>query len=87
MFSYVFNNSGFLTGHLRHVNGKLLDRPLPPAADLETIEVFRALAEANRALAELKGRAGVIPNQGMLIDTLVLQEAKANSVLTGRANQ
>ncbi len=54
-------------------------QPLPPAGDLETVEVLRALADANRALAELKGRAGVIPNQGMLIDTLVLQEAKASS--------
>jgi len=54
-------------------------RPLPPAADLETIPVLRALATANRALAELKGRAATIPNQGILIDTLALQEAKASS--------
>jgi len=46
---------------------------------LETIEVFKALAAANRALAELKGRAAAIPNQGMLIDTLALQQAKASS--------
>lgn len=52
---------------------------LPPSVDLETIEVFKALAKANRALAELKGRAGTIPNQGILIDTLSLQEAKASS--------
>jgi hypothetical protein len=30
-------------------------------------------------LAELKGRAATIPNQGILIDTLALQEAKASS--------
>lgn len=53
--------------------------PLPPPVDLETARVFKALAAANRALAELKGRAAVIPNQGMLIDTLSLQEAKASS--------
>ncbi|MFO7630843.1 MAG: Fic family protein [Prochlorococcaceae cyanobacterium] len=41
--------------------------------------VLRALAAANRALAELKGRAATIPNQGILIDTLALQEAKASS--------
>src|SRR5690606_29575539 len=29
--------------------------------------------------AELKGRAASIPNQGILIDTLALQEAKASS--------
>lgn len=53
--------------------------PLPPKVDLETIPVLRALAAANRSLAELKGRASSIPNQGILIDTLSLQEAKASS--------
>lgn len=52
---------------------------LPPAADLETVPVLKALAKANRALAELKGLARSIPNQGILIDTLALQEAKASS--------
>jgi Fic family protein len=52
---------------------------LPPPGNLETVPVFRALAKANRALAELKGRAATIPNQGILIDTLALQEAKASS--------
>ncbi|MGV3551410.1 Fic family protein [Rhizobium sp.] len=46
---------------------------------LETIGVLKALALANRSLAELKGRAASIPNQGILIDTLALQEAKASS--------
>lgn len=52
---------------------------LPPTVDLETVAVLKALATANRALAELKGRATAIPNQGILIDTLALQEAKASS--------
>ncbi|WP_458879489.1 Fic/DOC family N-terminal domain-containing protein [Arenibacterium sp. CAU 1754] len=52
---------------------------LPPAVALETVPVLKALAAANRALAELKGRAATIPNQGVLIDTLALQEAKASS--------
>ena len=52
---------------------------LPPGVDLETVPVLKALAAANRALAELKGRAATIPNQGILIDTLALQEAKASS--------
>jgi len=56
---------------------KLPDLPLK--IDLETVPVLKALAKANRALAELKGRAGTIPNQGILIDTLSLQEAKASS--------
>ncbi|MBL0929205.1 MAG: Fic family protein [Alphaproteobacteria bacterium] len=52
---------------------------LPPQIDLETVPVFKALAAANRALAELKGRAATIPNESILIDTLALQEAKASS--------
>ncbi|MGF1626734.1 MAG: Fic family protein [Alphaproteobacteria bacterium] len=52
---------------------------LPPPAELETVPVLKALAAANRALAELKGRAATIPNQGILIDTLALQEARASS--------
>lgn len=52
---------------------------LPPPVNLETVPVLKALAKANRALAELKGRAATIPNQGILIDTLALQEAKASS--------
>jgi Fic family protein len=47
--------------------------------NLETVQVLKALASANRSLAELKGRAAAIPNQGILIDTLALQEAKASS--------
>ena len=53
--------------------------PLPPPADLETVAVLRELAQASRALAELKGRAQAIPNQSILIDTLALQEARASS--------
>lgn len=52
---------------------------LPPSVALETPAVLKALARASRALAELKGRAASIPNQGILIDTLALQEAKASS--------
>jgi len=47
--------------------------------DLETVPVLKALNSANRSLAELKGRAASIPNQGILIDSLALQEAKASS--------
>lgn len=52
---------------------------LPPPGNLEVVPVLKALAKANRALAELKGRAASIPNQGILINTLALQEAKASS--------
>lgn len=53
---------------------------LPPNAEnLESIAVLKALIGANKALAELKGHVRSIPNQGILIDTLSLQEAKASS--------
>ncbi len=52
---------------------------LPPPSLVETVPVLREAARAHRFLAELKGRAGTIPNQGILIDTLSLQEAKASS--------
>jgi len=52
---------------------------LPPPNVIETISILKALARAHRYLAELKGSASAIPNQGILIDTLSLQEAKASS--------
>lgn len=52
---------------------------LPPPVELETVRVYKALTRASRALADLKGQARTIPNQGILIDTLALQEAKASS--------
>jgi len=53
--------------------------PLPPHPDLETRKILKALTIAHKNLAELKGRASSIPNQGILIDTLMLQEAAASS--------
>jgi len=52
---------------------------LPPKIDFETKAILKALNKAHRPLAELKGRASAIPNQGILINTLALQEAKASS--------
>jgi Fic family protein len=51
----------------------------PPGVDFQTPELLKALVLAHRHLAELKGCAVSIPNQSILIDTLVLQEAKASS--------
>ena len=53
--------------------------PLPPPVKLETESVLREAARAHRRLAEVKGLAVAIPNQGILIDTLSLQEARASS--------
>lgn len=52
---------------------------LPPHKLVETTAILKAAAKAHRYLAELKGRAASIPNQGILLDTLSLQEAKASS--------
>ena len=53
--------------------------PLPPKADVETKAILKKAIAAGRSLAELKGIGGIIPNQAMLVNTLVLQEAKASS--------
>jgi Fic family protein len=53
--------------------------PLPPKIDVETKPVLKKTASAARALAELKGLGGIIPNQSMLVNSLILQEAKASS--------
>lgn len=58
-------------------NAKL--NKLPPIQDLETPAVLRALVGAHRHLAELKGVAKAIPNEGILISTLSLQEAQSSS--------
>lgn len=55
--------------------------PLPPQFDLETKTVLRKAAAAHRFLAELKGVAATIPNESILINTLVLQEAKDSSAI------
>lgn len=52
---------------------------LPLPYDLETKEVLKELANANRKLAELKGVAQTIPNEDILISSLTLQEAKDSS--------
>ncbi|HQO09412.1 MAG TPA: Fic family protein [Clostridiales bacterium] len=46
---------------------------------VETIEILKQANKAGSALAELKGLAKTIPNQEILINALVLQEAKDSS--------
>lgn len=55
--------------------------PLPPPQDLETKAVLRQLTLAHRFLGELKGKVSTIPNESILINTLVLQEAKDSSAI------
>ena len=45
----------------------------------DTLAILKKLASASRQLAELKGVAAAMPNQGILINTLGLQEAKDSS--------
>ncbi|MGI6621595.1 MAG: Fic family protein [Acetivibrionales bacterium] len=52
---------------------------LPPDADLETKRVLKQLVRSNRALAELKGYAGMIPNKNILINAVTINEAKDSS--------
>jgi Fic family protein len=54
---------------------------IPPQQDVETKQVLKKVAQAHRALAELKGVAASIPNQSILLNTLVLQEAKESSAV------
>ena len=45
----------------------------------ETQPILKKAIQANRALAKLNGTAKIIPNQNILINALVLQEAKDSS--------
>ncbi|MDQ2733161.1 MAG: Fic family protein, partial [Armatimonadota bacterium] len=54
---------------------------LPEIGEIESRAVLKKLARAHGALAELKGVAASIPNQGILINTLSLQEAKDSSAI------
>ena len=52
---------------------------LPPSVDVETRAVLKQCITARAALAELKQAAELIPNQGVLINSLPLLEAQASS--------
>jgi len=52
---------------------------LPPNINLETVPVLRQLAKSNRALAELKGYADTIPNKNILLNAVMINEAKDSS--------
>lgn len=52
---------------------------LPPGCNLESSKILKQAIVANREIAELKGIAHLIPNQGILIQIIGLQEAKLSS--------
>jgi Fic family protein len=57
------------------------DLPMLPIREelYRTVEVMEQLGNAKAALARLHGRSAVIPNQGLLINSISLQEAKSSS--------
>jgi len=52
---------------------------LPPPADVESKAVLKQCLASTRALAELKGIGGLIPDQAILINAIPLQEARLSS--------
>lgn len=52
---------------------------LPPEHEVDTKMVLKKTIKANKALASLKNKSSVLPNQNILIDTLTLIEAKDSS--------
>ena len=52
---------------------------VPSPESLETSEVLRKAIAANKSLAELKGLTRTIPQPGILINTLAMQEARDSS--------
>lgn len=53
--------------------------PLPPKADIETRVILKACIDARAAVAGLRQAGALIPNQGVLINTIPLLEAQASS--------
>ncbi len=55
-------------------------KKLPPERKkVETLKILRQLSRTSQSLGELKGVAKTIPNQAMLLNAVVLQEAKDSS--------
>lgn len=52
---------------------------LPPKVDLETPAILNAAIRANRELAQLKGYCALLPNESILLNSIIVQEARASS--------
>ncbi|HNW98825.1 MAG TPA: Fic/DOC family N-terminal domain-containing protein [Bacteroidales bacterium] len=57
----------------------ILDKLPPKREKVETLKILRQVNKTAAALAELKGFTKTIPNQAMLINAIVIQEAKGSS--------
>ncbi len=77
----VPNNA--IMGHMRNFipTKPYNDLPLlpPDTNKIETIKILKQENKARSAIAELKGIANIIPNQSILINAIILQEAKDSS--------
>ena len=58
---------------------EFIPNDLPLDIDIETKAILKKSILANKALAKLNGVAKIIPNQAILINSLILQEAKDSS--------
>ena len=54
---------------------------LPPRQNFETVRILKQLAATNRVLAELKGYADTMPNKNILINAIMINEAKDSSAI------
>jgi Fic family protein len=52
---------------------------LPPPRDVETKAILKKCLSATRALAELKGAETLLPDQTIIVNAILLQEAKLSS--------
>lgn len=52
---------------------------LPIQKDIETKRILKQLSKTSRALAELKGISKTMPNQNVLINAIMINEAKTSS--------
>ena len=52
---------------------------LPPEFDTEESEILKQLIYSHKALAELKGFSEIIPNKNILINSVIINEAKDSS--------
>ncbi len=50
---------------------------LPLKNNIETARILKQLSITSRALAELKGIAKTMPNQNILINAIMINEAKS----------
>ena len=52
---------------------------LPPRRDIQTVPILKKAVGAGMALGELKGLGEILPDQNILVNSIVLQEAQASS--------